>query len=337
MIPDGIAPCNRLFSYDIFEKLYYTVIPFLKGATVNTRTVIKLMIAALGLAALTACQSKTSTSTSSTVSKDAKVLATVNGTAITSDDFDREVKALPENIRPMADTPQGKKEMLDSLIMRELILQQAAKDGIDKSPEVDAKLADLKKRIIVDTYLKKKVETDAKLTDDQLKKFYDQNLDKFKTGEQVRASHILVKTEQEAKQILAQLKAGAKFEDLAKSKSIDSSASKGGDLGWFGKGNMVPVFEKVVFGLKEGQVSGIVKSEFGYHIIKLTGKRPAGIRPFDEVKDQIKAALMPQIQQQVFMKLKDDLKKGAKIELKDSSFSEAQPQPAAAPTAPANK
>jgi peptidyl-prolyl cis-trans isomerase C len=296
---------------------------------VNTRTIVKLMITALGLTALMACQNKSTSTDGTADKKEATVLATVNGNAITSADFDREVKALPEYIRGMADTPQGKKEMIDTLIMRELILQQAAKEGLDKGKEIEEKLAELKKRIVVDTYLKKKVETDAKISDDELKKFYDQNLDKFKGGEQVKASHILVKSEQEAKNILAQLKGGASFEELAKTKSADTSASKGGDLGWFGKGNMVPAFEKAAFALKEGELSGVVKSEFGFHIIKLTGKRAAGTRPFEEAKEQIKAALLPSKQQQVFMQLKEDLKKGAKIELKEATPADAQQTPAA--------
>jgi len=298
---------------------------------VNIRIYLNVTITALAVASLVACQGGNSgTSSSSTASKDAKVLATVNGTKITSDDFDREVKALPEYIRTMADTPQGKKEMIDTLVMRELILQHATKDGIDKGKEIEEKLAELKKRIIVDTYLKTKVEAESRISDEDLKKFYEQNLDKFKTGEQIRASHILVKSEQEAQTILDQLKKGSSFEDLAKAKSTDASAAKGGDLGWFGKGNMVPAFEKAAFGLKEGQLSGVTKSDFGYHIIKLTGKRAAGTRPLDEVKEQIKGAIMPQKQQQVFMKLKEDLKKGAKIELTDT---QAAPAPDAAPAA----
>lgn len=301
----------------------------------NARLVLNLTLVALTSLALTACQGKDSaTSAPATPGKDAKVLVTVNGANVTSEDFDREVKALPEYIRGMAETPQGKKEMLDTLVMRELILQQAAKDGIDKSKDVEEKMAELKKRIIVDTYLKKKVETDAKISDEELKSFYEKNQDKFKAGEQVRASHILVKSEQEAKDVQAQLKGGAKFEELAKAKSVDSSAAKGGDLGWFSKGNMVPVFEKTAFALKEGETSGIVKSEFGFHIIKLTGKRPAGTRPFEEAKDQIKSALLPQKQQQVFMQLKEDLRKGAKIEIKDQSLNPEAPKPAA-PAQPA--
>lgn len=150
-----------------------------------------------------------------------------------------------------------------------------------------------------------------------MKKFYEQNKDKFKTGEQIKASHILVKTEKEANDILAQLKAGGKFEELAKKYSVDSSSAKGGDLGWFGKGSMVPAFEKAALALNEGQISDVVKSDFGFHIIKLTGKRPAGVRAFEEVKEQIKGAIMPTKQQEVFQSIKDELKKNAKITINE--------------------
>lgn len=249
--------------------------------------------------------------------KEGQVLADVNGSSITTGDYAREVKNLPDYLKSMADTPQGRKEMLDTMVIRELIMQQAAKDGVDKGPEIEEKLQDLKKRIIVEAFLKKKVESDAQVSDAELKKFYDKNIDKFKAGEQIKASHILVKTEKEAKDILAQIKAGGSFEELAKKNSVDSSAAKGGDLGWFGKGSMVPAFEKAAMALKEGEVSGVVKSDFGFHIIKLTGKRAAGVRPFDEVKEQIKAAVMPSKQQEIFQKIKEELKKNAKIAIKE--------------------
>jgi len=265
------------------------------------------------------------------------VLAEVNGNSITDTDFYKEQESLPPYLKPMTETPEGKKEMLDTMVVRELIMQQAQKDGIDKSPAVAAKLEDLKKRIIVEAYLKKKVEESANVSDAELQEFYKKNLDKFKTGDQIKASHILVKSEAEAKEIEKQLKGGASFEELAKKHSIDGAAPKGGDLGWFGKGSMLPDFEKVAFSLKEGQISGIVPTKFGYHIIKVTGKRPAGTRSFEEVKDQIKAAVAPEKQQEVFKKLKEELKKGAKInvkedalkELKNKAPEEAKGQPAA--------
>jgi peptidyl-prolyl cis-trans isomerase C len=132
--------------------------------------------------------------------------------------------------------------------------------------------------------------------------------------------HILVKTEKEAQDVLAQLKGGAKFEDLAKKVSIDPAGAKGGDLGWFGKGAMIPEFEKVAFAMKEGETSGIVKTKFGFHIIKLTGKRAAGILPFAEVKEQLKTSLMPEKQQEVFKKVKEDLKKNAKLTIKEDAL-----------------
>ena len=176
------------------------------------------------------------------------------------------------------------------------------------------------------------------LTDAEMKSFYDKNMDKFKTPDQVRASHILVKSEKDAQDILAQLEKGANFEELAKKNSSDATAAKGGDLGWFSKGSMVPEFEKVAFSLKEGQLSDIVKTQYGFHIIKVTGKRPAGVRSFEEVKEQIKAALMPAKQQEFFQKIKDDLKKTAKISVKEDVLKSMDGKPAEpAAAAPAAK
>jgi peptidyl-prolyl cis-trans isomerase C len=246
-----------------------------------------------------------------------EVLAEVNGMTITTDDFKKELENLPPYLKPMTETDEGKKEMLETMVIRELILQQAKKDGIDKSPLVAEKLEELKKRLVVEAYLKKKVEEQSSLADAELQKFYDENKDKFKTGDQIKASHILVKDEKMAQDILAKLKSGGSFDELAKKHSMDSAGAKGGDLGWFGKGSMLPEFESAAFALKDGETSGIVKTKFGFHIIKLSGKRAAGLRDFADVKEQIKTALLPTKQQDVFTKLKDDLKKSSKYTIKE--------------------
>jgi peptidyl-prolyl cis-trans isomerase C len=260
--------------------------------------------------------------------KDGKVLAEVNGKVITADDFNAEVENLPPVVRQMAQSPEGKKELIDGMIFRELVLEQAKKDGIDKSKDVVARLESVKKMVIVEAFVRKKLEQDVKISDDEMKKFYEMNKEKFKTGEQLRTSHILVKSEQTAQDILAQLKKGANFEDLARKYSVDGSAAKGGDLGWFSKGTMVPEFEQAAWSLKDGEISGVVKTQYGFHIIKVTGKRPAGIRSYDEVKDQIKAAMLPSKQQEVLQNLKENLKKNAKISLKEDVGSVAESNPA---------
>jgi len=268
-------------------------------------------------ALIVGCNEKKSEEAQKVSKSTGEVLAEVNGTSITTDDFKKEMENLPPYLKPMTETPEGKKEMLETMVIRELIVQQAKKDGVDKSPVVAEKLEDIKKRLVVEAYLKKKVEEQSNISDADLQKFYNENKDKFKSGDQIKASHILVKDEKTAQDILGKLKSGGSFEELAKKHSMDSAGAKGGDLGWFGKGSMLPEFEKAAFGLKEGETSGIVKTKFGFHIIKLTGKRPAGQREFAEVKEQIKAALLPTKQQEVFQKLKDELKKSSKYTIKE--------------------
>jgi len=284
---------------------------------VKRQSVIKVAAAAACVIALAGCGPKGGGEATKESKPTGAVLAEVGGTSITVDSFKKEMENLPPYLKPMTETAEGKKEMLETMVIRELIIQEAAKAGLENTPAVKEKLEELKKRLIVEAYLKQKVEEQSKVGDEELQKFYNENREKFKTGDQVKASHILVKSEKEAKDLLAQLKGGAGFEELAKKHSTDGAAAKGGDLGWFGKGSMIPEFEKAAFAMKEGQTSDIVKTKFGYHIIKLTGRRPAGERSFEEVKDQIKAAILPGKQQEIFQKIKDDLKKSGKYSIKE--------------------
>lgn len=298
-------------------------------------SVLKSALVAVSVIALIGCNGKKEGAAVTETKPSGPVLAEVGGTTITVESFNKEMENLPPYLKPMTETADGKKEMLETMIIRELILQEASKDGIENTPAVKEKLDELKKRLVVEAYLKKKVEEQAKVSDEDLKKFYDQNKDKFKTGDQVKASHILLKAEKEAKDVLAQVKAGGNFEELAKKFSTDGAASKGGDLGWFSKGSMIPEFEKVAFTMKEGQISDVVKTKFGYHIIKLTGKRAAGERTFDDVKEQIKTSMLPGKQQEVFQKLKEDLKKSGKYTIKEDVLKGLGGAPSAQPPAPA--
>ena len=289
---------------------------------------ISTAVIAVTLLALTGCGKQAAKSGAK--KDDTPVIAKVNGTAITQKQFETELKNLPPQLQPMAQSPDGKKELLDSMIIREIVYQDAQVQGIEKSPEFTDRMEEVKKKLLVELALKKRLEAEIKLNDDELKKVYDQYKEKFKANEQIRASHILVKDEKTAQEVEAQLKKGKDFADLAKKYSTDSTAEKGGDLGWFDQGKMVPEFDKAAFALKDGEVSGIVKSNFGYHIIKVIGHRPAGYVPFEEVKDQIKAAVLPGKQQEAFQKIKAELKKKAKIEIKEPTLKKEETLPAPA-------
>lgn len=284
------------------------------------RHTTKIVLVAGCLALTAACGGKKGTEGAKAGKAGGQVLAEVNGTAITTEEFKKELDNLPPYLKSMADTVEGRKEMLETMVIRELILQEAAKEKIEDSQMVQDKLAELKKRLVVEAFLKKKVESEASLSDAELQKFYDENKDKFKHGDQIKASHILLKDDKQLAEVQAALQKGDKFEDVARKHSSDSAASRGGDLGWFGKGSMLPEFEKAAFALAEGQVSAPVKTKFGIHIIKLTGKRAAGVMPFADVKDQIKQAVMPGKQKEVFDKLKEELKKNAKYSIKEDAL-----------------
>lgn len=167
------------------------------------------------------------------------------------------------------------------------------------------------------------------VAEDDAKKYYSENTKQFEMPEQVRASHILIKPDvtdpnidpnqakakakRKAEDLLKQIKEGADFAELAKANSACPSAEKSGDLGFFSKGQMVPAFEKAAFGLKTGQVSDIVETQFGYHIVKLTDRKEAGVMPFEQVKDRILEMLKQDKQSQLAKEYVESLKAKAKI------------------------
>ncbi len=184
----------------------------------------------------------------------------------------------------------------------------------------------LRRDIVISSYVEKQVTSKITVTAEQTKKFYDENSDKFKKPEAVHASHILIgvdpkataeeklKAKQKADELLKQVKGGADFAELAKKDSTCPSGKNGGDLGEFGRGQMVRPFEEAAFALKQGETSGVVETQFGYHIIKSTGKSDGGTTPFDQVKGKIEEYLKGmEVQKQVMAKV-EELKKSAKVE-----------------------
>lgn len=235
-----------------------------------------------------------------------EAVASVNGVAITRNELYGAMLAL------------GGAQTLDNLIQEELIGQEAKKQGIVISDQdVEAEIARIKKQFPSEAdfqaalqqnsltleelknqtptqlRIRRILEPRVKVTDDEVKQYFEANQAAFDQPEQVRASHILVPTKAEADEIMKQLKAGADFAKLAKERSADTgSKNAGGDLGYFGKGVMVPEFEKAAFSLKVGELGGPVKSEYGYHIIKVTDHKAAKKATLEEKKADIREQLI---------------------------------------------
>jgi peptidyl-prolyl cis-trans isomerase C len=251
--------------------------------------------------------------------KSEKVLATVNGTTITLNEFNSSILELPSDLRKRAE--QNKLDFLQYSIRKELLYQEGVRRGIDKDPRIVDMINQYQHEIIIQQYLDKNMKGVGTVTDKEVKDYYQKHISLFQTKEEITASHILVKTEKEAEGILEELKKGKDFFELAKKRSADpSSAREGGRLGTFGRGVMVPEFEKAAFSLKIGEISPIVKSEFGYHIIKLTDYTKPQKLDFIQVKDRIRQSLIHEKTQKAISKLVDKLIKNAKIEINEENL-----------------
>lgn len=265
--------------------------------------------------------------------KSGKVVAEIGNEKITLDEVNDTIKTIPEQYQA---TAQAHKDMLlDSMINQKLLYAEASKLDFDKDPDVRKQLDAARKEILIKAYLKKEIEDTVKVTEEDAKKYYDANKDKFKEPEKIKISHILVDSEAEAKNILAKLKGGADFAALAKVKSKDASKDKGGELGFIAKGQTVPEFEQAAFALQPGQISDIVKTQFGYHIIKATEKQPEKLMAYDGIKDQLKQMILADKQKERFEAILKDLKERNKVVVYKDVITPPQPkvEPKAEPKA----
>ena len=247
------------------------------------------------------------------------ILATVNGKNITKQDAEAFVRAASPKAHFSQLTPAQQNMIKERLIEKELFRELAEKEGLANDPEFKSALKKIKDELLVNLWMKKQLEN-AIVSDSEAKEFYEKNKDKFMQKESVHARHILVKDEKTAKEIANQLKGlkgealKTKFIALAKEKSTGPSGPKGGDLGNFTKGQMVPEFSKAVWALKVGEVTpNPVKTQFGYHIIYLEGKNAASTVPYEKVKDRIILSLKQQEFAKKVAAVAKELKSKAKI------------------------
>ena len=221
-----------------------------------------------------------------------RILATVGGIQITERDVDELLMSLGQRGQAY-NTPEGRKMLLSQVINNKLLLLDARRNLYEAEPRFKEELARVKDNLLT-SYAGEKALSGVSVTDTEAKAYYDENKAQFDQGETVNASHILVDSEEMAREIYAMIASGEKsFEDAAKEYSSCPSKDNGGNLGDFGRGQMVPEFDKAVFEMEVGAVTADpVKTQFGYHLIKLISKSDAKETPYEEIKDEIKAALL---------------------------------------------
>ncbi len=263
-----------------------------------------LLLAAVGLAFSAPVAAQQAAPRAPAAAGDDPVVARVNGQPILRSEIMMAAESLPPQLRSVP-VEALFPALLNQVIDRKLTIAQAQKEKFDKEPQVVKRLSEIHERVLEQLYLTNKIEKE--LSDEVLKAEYD----KMPSEKRVRASHILVKTRDEAVQIIRDIGSGQKFEELAAKRSLDPSGRQGGDLGFFSKEQMVPSFADASFSMKKGEISKApVQTEFGWHIIRVDDTQENAKPAFEEKRDELRDKLSDEY----LGKQVDRLRDTAKIE-----------------------
>jgi len=263
------------------------------------------------------------TSTTETNSEDVKtvlppetILAFFSGQTITLGEFNQLWEEVPEDYKLQLD----KSMVLDQMISEKLLIQEAKNMGLEEDDDVLEQIKKMTEQILVQFLIEREILDKIKLNDEEVLEYYEQNKDSFTEKEQVYLYNILLETEEEAQDVLEQLKAGGDFSEIAIEKSAGPSAAQGGDLGYLSKGTMIPEIEEVIFALEVEELSKVIKTDFGFHILKITEKKPETIKTLEEVKEDIIQTLLPDKQKEAFENLLEELKSKSEIEINEEAL-----------------
>ena len=255
-----------------------------------------------------------------------EVLAQVGQYKLTLESLEEQIQSLPPQLQmALLKNPQLREQFLDRWVKITLMAEEARVLKLDQDPAIQARMKDVTNSLLAQELMRREIEGKGKVTDDEIEEYYKGHKDEFSEGESVKARHILVKVpagadekawkdaESKAIDIKKKLEKGGDFAELVKEYSDDpGSKSRGGDLGFFTKGRMVPEFEAAAFSLKSGELSDPVKTTYGYHIIQVQEKKESSTKGLSEVQAQIRQKLNMEGQQ----KIQDDLIKRLKTKYK---------------------
>jgi len=259
-----------------------------------------------------------------------KIAATVNGRVITEQDVQMRMANLSAQARKALQNDP--KRLLEEMITEALLLQEARRRHLDRDTEVRRLLKEARRQILVGRLLEvMRAEQTVEITSEEIAQAYQANVARFTEPETFRASHILTEDEDAAKKALKRVKGGEEFAAVAQELSMDPTRARGGDIGFFRKGQLIPEFEEVAMKLKPGEMSGVVESSLGYHVILLTEHRASRQRPLEETREQIRVQLETQKKQRHVEETLQQLRADAKIDVKVASSAPAPPEIPGAP------
>ncbi len=249
------------------------------------------------------------------------VIAVIGDEEITDVQFNERIENLPERYRKVIE--QRKEDFLEEIINDNLVYQKAMSEGVDKDEELIKMLAEARRKIIIAKYLQDTIEKKINVTEDDIKNEYETNKTLYVYPEAMRVSHVLVKTENEANEVLAEIKAGGDFAVIAKENSVDPTAQAGGDIGYFPKGQLLPEFEAACAELEPGEISEVVRTKIGYHVIKLTDRKPPKQIELKDIANKIVQKLQVEKKKAMFGEMITKLRKEINVKINKDALNKS--------------
>jgi len=251
-----------------------------------------------------------------------KELVRVNDVSISYEEFRQISERQPLEGKMKMLTEKAEREFLESFVVpREVLYQEAKREGLDKDKEIQGKVEDFRRQLLTDALVEEALKGKTEVSDQEIGKYYKESPDRFTEPREVKVRHIVVSSELILREVLARLAQGERFETLAQTYNIDRSGGDGGNLGYIRRGQLDPrftQFEEAAFSLKNKEdVSEVVKTPYGFHIIQLEDKRGTALRPLDQVKEKIRFYLQTKKKQDVYLAYVRNLKSKAKVTINE--------------------
>ena len=258
-----------------------------------------------------------------------KELVRINNVSISLEEFRQMSEGQPLEGKIRLLNEKGLRDYLDNyVITREVLYQEAKKKGLDKKKEIMAKVEDFRRAMVIDALLEEALRGKDEASDSEIQRYYKENEDRFTEPHEVKIRHIVVNSEPILEEVLMKLSKGEGFEKLASTYNIDKSREDGGNLGSIRRGQLAPSFvqfEEAAFSLrKKGEISEVIKTVYGYHIIQLDDRKGTALKPFDQVKGKIRFFLQAKKKQDVYLEYVKEAKSRAKILVNEKLWSEEE-------------
>jgi parvulin-like peptidyl-prolyl isomerase len=244
----------------------------------------------------------------------------INDEILTARELQDLVRRLPPPLRAGLDTESGRRQAMDGIVDWVLLRAESRRSGVEREPEVHARIAAARERIVVEAYVERAVRGSVVVGDAELEAHYATHRDQFKTSEAIRLSQILVRSADEARDILRDLHAGAEFSRLARERSLDPSRDRGGQLGWLERKVMDPDLAAAAFSLARSELSDVVHTRLGFHVIRVDDTRPVQYAPYPAVKEGIRETIRRQRARDLLRRQLETLRRQARVTFTEAAL-----------------